>query len=114
MPSRLQVVGGPLCGHEIPKQPGGFAWVVGKVRTLKVLADHNGGRFLLGVVEARVGGGASPRPANGRALYELRDGVYLYAGHRTTFCNACGCYHGRCEGGRERRPCALGGEADER
>jgi hypothetical protein len=57
------------------------------------------------------GGGGSSKPRNNCALYERRGRELVYAGHRVYLCGSCGCYHGKCEGGREKRPCALGGDA---
>lgn len=109
MADRLQLVGGPLDGHTIPRQSGAYAWVRGK----RVAQRERVGGLLVKVV-ALEGGGAVPHPTDGLALYELlerrRGAVYVYAGHRLTYCNGCGCYHGRAEGGREKRPCALGGD----
>jgi hypothetical protein len=105
MADRLQVVGGPLDGHEIPKQAGRHAWIGAR----RAIVSRERFGVALVQVAANMGGSATTTPTDGRALYELLGGVYVYAGHRTTYCNECGCYHGRAEGGAERRPCALGG-----
>lgn len=102
--SHVELVGGPLDGHRIPRKSGKYAWVSGKLaRGQEADAVHDG--------SARIGGGAGTSPKNGRALYAT-DG--MYAGHRTSFCNACGTYHQRVEGGRERLACPLGGADSER
>jgi hypothetical protein len=54
------------------------------------------------------GGSVAGAPRNGCALYELTQDGLVYAGHRVYLCS-CGSYHGKAEGGREKRPCALGG-----
>lgn len=112
MPSeRIPLVGGPLDGHSIPKQRSRIVWVSGRLVRSRLTGAEG---FCAPTVLAFDGGGASPKPTTGRALYAREDGCFLYAGHRMTYCNACGCYHGRAEGGREKRPCALGGEDAER
>lgn len=113
MADRFQLIGGPLDGHEIPKTAGRYAWVRGSTSRLTALRVHdyaslrllpgNTARFL-------TGGSASSKPRDGSALYQHTGGVLLYAGHHTTLCRKCGTYHPKCEGGREKRPCALGGE----
>jgi len=112
MPDRLQLVGGPLDGHEITKPAGKYAWVRGTVSALPSLRVHDSySRLrLLPGAKARFlrGAAASSRPRDGAALYEDVGGVLLYAGHRVTLCRDCGAYHGKCEGGREKRRCAFG------
>lgn len=114
--SRVELVGGPLDGHEIAKRSGRYAWVRGTSfpglpHNVKLQRATPLLRLLPGAAASFfVGGSATSEPRNGAALYELVDGVAIYAGHRKTWCNACCCYHGRAEGGREKRPCALGGD----
>lgn len=83
---RLTLAGGPLDGMDVRRVSGDWAWI-----------DRRG----------RV----SPKPVDLRALYRLErrgDGhVYAYAGHRWSYCNGCGSYHGKAEGGREKAPCPL-------
>jgi len=115
--SRVQLVGGPLDGHEVARRSGKYAWVRGTSfpglpHNVKLDRDAPLLRLRPGAfARFYLGGAASPEPLDGAALYEDRgDGVLLYAGHRRSYCNACGCYHGKAEGGREKRPCALGGD----
>lgn len=105
--SRVQLVGGPLDGHEINAPSGRFAWVKG---------TRGGWRERMGMALLRFsqwdGGAASSDPKDGRALYDLATastGVALYAGHKTNLCPGCGAFHGTVEGGSERRRCPLGG-----
>lgn len=98
--------GGPLDGHVVVPAPGKYTWVAGQVST-------NSGelRPLLGTRPVfRVGGAPRSKPRDGAALYELTATGLVYAGHRVYLC-ACGAYHRKCEGGAERRPCALGGDS---
>lgn len=111
MSDRLELVGGPLDGHSIAPRPGRYAWVAGKLHVgalegLRTLPGQSA-RFLRG-------GSASSRPRDRAALYEDGDdGVLLYAGHRRYLCE-CGAYHHKCEGGSEKRPCALRPAAPDR
>jgi hypothetical protein len=120
MADRVHLVGGPLDGHEVGRRPGKYAWVCGKLTSTLWTRESRIGEVGLKLLPgARAlfirGGAAACQPRNGAALYEdVGDGVLLYAGHRTVFCNACKTYHPRCEGGSERRPCALGGEDADR
>lgn len=116
MSDRMQLVGGPLDGHEVGPPPGKYVWVRGKLtRTLYNQLAHAAGKPLLKLLPgARAtfvrGGAATCKPLDGAALYQRDGDVLVYAGHRVTLCNACGCYHGKAEGGREKRRCALGGD----
>jgi hypothetical protein len=109
--NRVQLVGGPLDGHEIAPRPGKYAWVAGKLH----IGNLVGLRPLPGKAAHFLrGGSASSRPRDRSALYEdAGGGVLLYAGHRRYLCD-CGAYHGKAEGGREKRPCALRPVAPER
>lgn len=113
MAKALECVGGPLDGHRIVKAPGTYSWIRGAVSTVASLRVLGRLRALPGARPLFLhGGAASSRPRDGAALYEhdAGAGVLLYAGHRVTLCNACGSYHGKCEGGSEKRRCALGGD----
>jgi hypothetical protein len=103
MRGRIPLVGGPLDGGEIPAKSGRYLWVGAKINSFV---------SIVGKSTVRQARGACALPTNGRALYELVDGVYVYAGHRTVYCNCCGAYHRKVEGGTETRPCAFGGNSD--
>lgn len=110
MPKRgpLPCVGGPLDGHTATPAPGQYSWIGG--RQLPVAGEL---RPLLGQRPmCLVGGTGCSEPRDGRALYRKDAGVLVYAGHRSYLCCECGGYHQKCEGGSERRPCALGGSSD--
>jgi hypothetical protein len=108
----LPCVGGPLDGHALVPAPGKYTWVSGR----RLAGDWLELRPLPGQRPTYLAGGTGrSEPRNGCALYERdrdpiadRD-VLIYAGHRVYLCGRCGTYHGKCEGGNERRPCALGG-----
>jgi hypothetical protein len=103
----LPCVGGPLDGHVVTPAAGKYTWVTGRP-----LVDWGELRPLPGQRPVvRGGGGGSSHPRNNCALYERCRDELVYAGHRVYLCDFCGCYHGRCEGGREKRPCALGGDS---
>lgn len=99
--------GGPLDGHAVLPTSGKYTWISRKLTT------HAGDlRPLPGQRPVfSVGGAPAGAPRDGCALYR-RDGDRLvYAGHSAYLCADCGCYHGRAEGGREKRPCALSDDA---
>jgi hypothetical protein len=97
--------GGPLDGHVVTPAAGKYTWISGRL-----LAGWGELRPLPGQRPGYLGGGTgSSKPRDRCALYELTDAGLVYAGHRVYLCS-CGAYHGKCEGGTERRPCALGGQ----
>jgi hypothetical protein len=103
----LPCFGGPLDGHTVTPAPGKYTWVVGR----RLAGDWQGLHPLPGQHPTYLGGGTGrSEPRDGCALYERCGDELNYAGHRVYLCD-CGCYHGRCEGGREKRPCALGGDS---
>lgn len=107
MSAPVQLVGGPLDGHTVAPPPGKFMWVAGA----RVTWRERFGLALMALSSMR-GGGATSEPKTGRALYEVSGcGVAIYAGHRTLLCSGCGSYHGKVEGGSERRPCPLGSDS---
>lgn len=100
--------GGPLDGHTAVPAPGRYSWISGRL-----VADFGELRPLPGQRPVALAGGTgSSKPRDRCALYErdrdpAGDGdALIYAGHRKYLC-ACGSYHGKCEGGSERRRCAL-------
>jgi len=96
--------GGPLDGFAVTPTAGKYTWVSRKLTT-----DAGVLRPLLGQRPVfSVGGTTASEPRSGCALYEHTGGRLVYAGHRVYLCS-CGAYHGKAEGGREKRPCALGG-----
>lgn len=102
----LPCSGGPLDGHAVTPAPGRYTWVSGRL-----LAGWGELRPLPGQHPLYLGGGGGrSRPRDGGALYEHAENALVYAGHRVYLCD-CGAYHRKCEGGREKRPCALGGDA---
>lgn len=106
MAKRRQLIGGPLDGHTITKPAGKFAWV------RRTITTHPGAdlRLLPGKrAMFATGAGATSQPRKAAALYEDTGSAMLYAGHRVFLCGACGAFHPRCEGGSEKRQCALGG-----
>lgn len=107
-PSQVQLVGGPLDGHTITPRPGKYAWVRGRSAALIARPADSELRLLPGARGAVLHGGtAAGSPTDGAALYEREAPDRLvYAGHRVYLC-ACGSYHRKCEGGSERRACAL-------
>lgn len=96
--------GGPLDGHVVTPAPGRYTWITGKLTTFadSELRPLPGQRPI-----TAVGGGVSAAPRSRSALYELTKEGLIYAGHRAYLCPGCGAYHRKCEGGRERPPCAL-------
>lgn len=107
--AQVQLVGGPLDGHTIAPRPGKYAWVRGRVAPLSSRPLSSELRLQPGARGGVLhGGSASGSPKDGAALYEREAPDRLvYAGHRVYFCNGCGTYHRKCEGGSERRACAL-------
>ena len=102
--SQRELVGGPLDGHNVTRKPGKYAWVKGR-RTAALLSDTL--RALPGARPLFMIGGARVEiPCKDAALYGTDGDVLLYAGHRTYLCR-CGAYHGKAEGGREKRACSL-------
>lgn len=99
--------GGPLDGHIVTPAPGKYSWVTGQLEAWGAdLGPLPGQR-----PRYSNGGAARSKPRDGAALYEFTSEGLVYAGHRAYLCDGCGCYHGKCEGGREKRPCALGGDS---